>query len=260
MFVGEAPGASEDEQGLPSSAAPAGCWTSCSRRSRSSGPRCGSATCSSAVRPATATPSRSRSRTARSTCLRQVELIEPTVICTLGNFSTKLLRGDPTGITRLHGQPEVRHARARGRCGCTRSTTLPPRCTRRGCCRRCGKTSPAIPELLALGPPEQPAPEAITEPPEDADAGPRPARERIVPPPGAESAAGPGCRGARGPRGRAAGPVLEPRAASRPRPGPVWTQFRSSCSPRITRICRTFRGRDEFGCPAGPKVECRDCR
>lgn len=38
---------------------------------------------------------------------RQVELIEPTVICTLGNFSTKLLRGDPTGITRLHGQPEV---------------------------------------------------------------------------------------------------------------------------------------------------------
>ncbi len=29
------------------------------------------------------------------------------MICTLGNFSTKLLRGDPTGITRLHGQPEV---------------------------------------------------------------------------------------------------------------------------------------------------------
>ena len=29
------------------------------------------------------------------------------MICTLGNFSTKLLRGDPTGISRLHGQPEV---------------------------------------------------------------------------------------------------------------------------------------------------------
>ena len=39
--------------------------------------------------------------------LRQVELIEPKVICTLGNFSTKLLRRDPTGITRLHGQSEV---------------------------------------------------------------------------------------------------------------------------------------------------------
>ncbi len=40
--------------------------------------------------------------------LRQVELIEPRVICTLGNFATKLLRGDPTGITRLHGREEVR--------------------------------------------------------------------------------------------------------------------------------------------------------
>jgi uracil-DNA glycosylase family 4 len=40
--------------------------------------------------------------------LRQVELIEPRVICTLGNFATKLLRADPTGITRLHGRDEVR--------------------------------------------------------------------------------------------------------------------------------------------------------
>jgi len=39
---------------------------------------------------------------------RQVDLIEPNVICTLGNFSTKLLREDPTGITRLHGREEVR--------------------------------------------------------------------------------------------------------------------------------------------------------
>jgi uracil-DNA glycosylase family 4 len=36
----------------------------------------------------------------------QVELIRPRVICSLGNFSTKLLRADPTGITRLHGRPE----------------------------------------------------------------------------------------------------------------------------------------------------------
>jgi DNA polymerase len=37
----------------------------------------------------------------------QVELIEPTMICTLGNFSTKLLRDDTTGISRLHGREEV---------------------------------------------------------------------------------------------------------------------------------------------------------
>jgi DNA polymerase len=43
----------------------------------------------------------------REYLLRKVELIEPSVICTLGNFSTKLLRGDPTGITRVHGQSEV---------------------------------------------------------------------------------------------------------------------------------------------------------
>jgi DNA polymerase len=39
---------------------------------------------------------------------RQVDLIEPTVICTLGNFSTKLLRADTTGISRLHGREEIR--------------------------------------------------------------------------------------------------------------------------------------------------------
>jgi DNA polymerase len=43
----------------------------------------------------------------------QVELIEPSVICSLGNFSTKLLRADPTGISRLHGQAEVRVVGAR---------------------------------------------------------------------------------------------------------------------------------------------------
>jgi DNA polymerase len=32
-----------------------------------------------------------------------VELIEPTVVATLGNFATKLLSGKPAGITRVHG-------------------------------------------------------------------------------------------------------------------------------------------------------------
>ena len=44
----------------------------------------------------------------REYLLAQIELIQPRVICTLGNFATKLLRDDPTGITRLHGQPEMR--------------------------------------------------------------------------------------------------------------------------------------------------------
>jgi len=45
--------------------------------------------------------------------MRQLDLIEPKVVCTLGNFATKLLRADMTGITRLHGTPEVRVIGAR---------------------------------------------------------------------------------------------------------------------------------------------------
>ena len=37
---------------------------------------------------------------------RQIELIKPRVICTLGNFATKLLSRDPAGITRVHGRPQ----------------------------------------------------------------------------------------------------------------------------------------------------------
>jgi DNA polymerase len=35
----------------------------------------------------------------------QVAKIRPRVICTLGNFATKLLSGRPEGITRVHGRP-----------------------------------------------------------------------------------------------------------------------------------------------------------
>jgi DNA polymerase len=37
---------------------------------------------------------------------RQIELIQPLVIATLGNFATKLLSGKQTGITRVHGQEQ----------------------------------------------------------------------------------------------------------------------------------------------------------
>src|ERR687897_3334404 len=90
---------------------------------------------------------------------RQLELIEPRVVCTLGNFATKLLRGDPaTGITRLHGREEIRQL------GPRRVRLYPiyhpaaalytPKMldTLRTDFSR-------LPELLALEPPEQPPPE-----------------------------------------------------------------------------------------------------
>jgi DNA polymerase len=44
---------------------------------------------------------------------RQISLIEPKVVATLGNFATKLLSGKPTGITRVHGAEQ--EARLGGR-------------------------------------------------------------------------------------------------------------------------------------------------
>ena len=38
---------------------------------------------------------------------RQIELIAPRVVATLGNFATKLLSGKPLGITRVHGQEQA---------------------------------------------------------------------------------------------------------------------------------------------------------
>jgi uracil-DNA glycosylase len=35
---------------------------------------------------------------------KKIELIQPTIIATLGNFATKLLSGSQVGITRVHGQ------------------------------------------------------------------------------------------------------------------------------------------------------------
>jgi DNA polymerase len=37
----------------------------------------------------------------------QLRLIEPKVVCTLGNFATKLLSGNPAGITKVRGTPQV---------------------------------------------------------------------------------------------------------------------------------------------------------
>jgi uracil-DNA glycosylase family 4 len=38
---------------------------------------------------------------------RKIELIQPKVICTLGNFATKLLTRSQRGITGVHGRPQV---------------------------------------------------------------------------------------------------------------------------------------------------------
>ena len=58
---------------------------------------------------------------------RQIELIQPTLVATLGNFATKLLSGKPAGITQACTGTSKRSRSARGRCCCIRSTIRRPR-------------------------------------------------------------------------------------------------------------------------------------
>jgi uracil-DNA glycosylase family 4 len=107
MFVGEAPGASEDEQGVPFVGRAGKLLDQLLGEigmERKDVFVCNTIKCRP---PGNRDPLPLEIENCQDYLLRQVELIQPTVICTLGNFSTKLLRGDPTGITRLHGQPEV---------------------------------------------------------------------------------------------------------------------------------------------------------
>jgi uracil-DNA glycosylase family 4 len=109
--------------------------------------------------------------------LRQVELIQPKVICTLGNFSTKLLRGDPTGITRVHGR---RERRVFG----TRAVWLYPihhpaaALYTRSLQDTLREDFARLPAILAGPPPEQPDPEPEPEP----EPGPQPEPEATASP------------------------------------------------------------------------------
>ncbi|MFI5004551.1 MAG: uracil-DNA glycosylase [Solirubrobacterales bacterium] len=107
MFVGEAPGASEDEQGLPFVGAAGKLLEKLLGEIGMARADVFIANTLKCRPPGNRDPQPIEIENCREYLYRQVELIQPRVICTLGNFSTKLLREDPTGITRLHGQAEV---------------------------------------------------------------------------------------------------------------------------------------------------------
>jgi uracil-DNA glycosylase family 4 len=134
MFVGEAPGANEDKQGVPFvgqagklldqllgeiGLTRADVFVVNTLKCRPPGNR---------------DPLPGELESCQEYLEAQLRLIEPRVVCTLGNFATKLLRDDPMGITRLHGRVEVRTVLGVLRADFAR-----------------------LPELLALPAPEQPA-------------------------------------------------------------------------------------------------------
>jgi uracil-DNA glycosylase len=160
MFIGEAPGASEDEQGLPFVGRAGKLLDELLAEIGMERKRVFVANVLKCHPPGNRDPLPIEIENCREYLLRQVELIQPSVICTLGNFSTKLLRGDPTGITRLHGQPEVITL---GR----RSVRLYPIYHPAAALytprmlQTLREDFQRLPQLLALGAPEQPPPEAF---------------------------------------------------------------------------------------------------
>jgi uracil-DNA glycosylase family 4 len=108
MFVGEAPGRQEDLQGVPFVGQAGRLLDQLLGEiglTRADVFVCNTLKCRP---PGNRDPHPAEIDACQDYLFRQVELIEPRVICTLGNFATKLLRGDPTGITRLRGHEEVR--------------------------------------------------------------------------------------------------------------------------------------------------------
>src|SRR5271166_23463 len=169
MFVGEAPGASEDEQGLPFVGRAGKLLEQLLQEIGQQRTDVFIANVLKCRPPGNRDPLPIEIQNCQEYLLRQVELIEPTVICTLGNFSTKLLRGDPTGITRLHGQPELAVLGSRA----VRlypiyhpaAALYTPRML-----QTLREDFARLPELLALGPPVQP--EGVQEPVQEANAEP----------------------------------------------------------------------------------------
>jgi uracil-DNA glycosylase len=108
MFVGEAPGANEDREGLPFVGQAGKLLDKLLEEiglTRAQVFICNVLKCRP---PGNRDPHPVEIENCREYLMKQIELIEPKVICTLGNFSTKLLREDNTGITRLHGKAEIR--------------------------------------------------------------------------------------------------------------------------------------------------------
>ena len=106
MFVGEAPGFHEDQQGIPF-VGQAGKLLD--RLLAGIGMTRSDVFVANVLKcrpPGNRDPLPDEIATCEPHLFRQIELIEPKIVATLGNFATKLLSGRPTGITRVHGQPQ----------------------------------------------------------------------------------------------------------------------------------------------------------
>lgn len=107
MFVGEAPGAEEDRQGLPFVGRAGKLLDQLLEEIGMQRDGVFIANVLKSRPPANRDPLPLEIEACRPYLYRQISLIEPRVVCTLGNFATKLLSGNSAGITRVHGTPQV---------------------------------------------------------------------------------------------------------------------------------------------------------
>ena len=160
MFVGEAPGAEEDRQGLPFVGRAGALLTELLEGIGMSREEVWITNVLRCRPPGNRDPQPIEIESCQPYTHRQVELIEPRVIATLGNFATKLLTGSRVGISRVRGTPQIREIAGR-------TVFLMPLLPSRGGAANalgrgaaCARTSASCAELL-----ERPLPEAAASSP-----------------------------------------------------------------------------------------------
>ncbi len=166
MFVGEAPGAEEDRQGLPFVGRAGQLLNQMLEEIGLSRERVFIANVLKSRPPGNRDPQPLEIEACKPYLFEQVRLIEPTVICTLGNFATKLLSGSPAGITKVRGTPQVHELG--GRSVFLLPIFHPAAALRTPAVKESLREDFAtIPGLLAMGPPvatEEPLEEPAAEP------------------------------------------------------------------------------------------------
>src|SRR2546423_15232458 len=108
MFVGEAPGATEDQRGKPFVGRAGRLLDELLGEIGLSRRDVFIANILKCRPPGNRDPLPEEIEECKPYLMRQIELIEPKVICTLGNFATKTLTGRPEGITRVCGRAQER--------------------------------------------------------------------------------------------------------------------------------------------------------
>jgi DNA polymerase len=107
MFVGEAPGADEDRQGLPFVGRAGQLLNQMLEGIGLAREDVFIANVLKSRPPGNRDPLPAEIEACEPYLFEQVRLIEPKVLCTLGNFATKLLSGNQTGITKVRGAPQL---------------------------------------------------------------------------------------------------------------------------------------------------------